>query len=601
MRPVPLALAVVAVSVVGFIWYRVASPRTSNKVVYTFAPAEIGDVKKTVSASGTLEAWTTVDVKSKAGGRINLLAVDVGSKVATGQIIAKIDPTDSLLTYNQAKASTQSAVAKQAQSTETYGLTVSQAAIAVQKARASLASSQASLRQAASRLQTAQTESAIQPSLTSAAILQAKSAAEVAAQNQAKLLATQAQDRSSAKATYDQAVANDRNAQLDLERQQALYDKGFVAGSTVDAARANAATTAASVASAKSRLDTISALQRAERDSAAANARQANAAYRSARDNAYVVQTKKNGLSESRNALLQAQAAVQVSQAQLADAIAAQANGSIRRLDITSAMAGRQSAEAQLVNAKATLDQTVVRATSDGVVLQKYVEQGTIITSGLSLSSAGTSIVQIGDVSRMYVDVAVDETDISSIRLGERVDISFDAYPKRAFSGMVAKINPQAVVESNVTTVHVRVEVDNRAEGFADLKPEMNATCEFIEAEAKGVVKVPSEAVMAESGQHYVQVAIGGPAADRPPGDGPPPNPPKNPATPRVERRNIKIGIVGNEATEIVTGLRAGDLVVVSTEEPEAPATDAAPKAAFGGGGMPGGPPPGMGGGGGRR
>lgn len=628
MRPVPIAIAAIILCVGGYAYYRLREAKPVGKTKYTLAFVSKGDVKKTVSASGVLEAWTTVDVKSKAGGRIDLLAVDVGSRVKKGQVVAKIDPTDSLLTYKQAKASTESAQAKESQSSETYKLTVSQSSIAVEQARANLDSARASLSQATARYQTAKGENQAQPALTDTAIAQAKAAYDSAIQSRAKLTATQVQEKASAQSTYDQAVANNTNAQTNLARQQSLLEKGFVSQSTVDTALANAGVTQANVAAAKSKLDTLDAQQRAERDSADASVRQALAYYESAKANGYMVGTKKNSQAESQAAVLQAQAVVETAQAQLNDAIAGQRNGAIRSLDIASARASTASADAQLVNAKATLDQTTVTAPSEGVVLQKYVEQGTIITSGLSLNSSGTSIVQIGDVSRMYVDVAVDETDIASIHNGEKVDVTFDAFPDRSFEGKVTKINPLGVVEQNVTTIHVRVEVDNKAEGFSDLKPQMNASCEFIESEANDTIVIPSEAVHKDGESSYVEVATGGKLAPADSGNampsGPPPGgmpsgmpsggfpaggipsgpPPAGmPAPPsdarpvftdiKIEKRTVQVGVVGNSSTEIKSGLKEGEQIVVSKEEAKVEAEAPAGAAAFGGAG---GGPPGMGG-----
>ena len=580
MRPVPIAIILAAAAACTFGFLKLSSPKPKGKTQYTVASATRGAVKKTVSATGTLEPWSTVDVKSKAGGRVDLLAVDVGSKVKKGDIIAKIDPTDSLLTYNQARASTQSAEAKQIQSSETYGLTVSQDDIAVQQARANLDSARAALVQAKARLDTAKTESEAQPSLTQAAIGQAKAAYDSAVQARAKLDATQAQDGASAQSNYDQAVANDKNAQVNLTRQKSLLAKGFVSQSTVDSATANAGVTHATVDSAYSKLSTLGAQQIAERVGADAAVAQALAEYKSAQANAMLVSTKLDSYHESLGAYRQAQAAVETAKAQLSNAIAAQRNGPIRRQDIASSAAEVSSAKAMLANAKATLDQTVVTAPSEGVVLTKNVEQGTIITSGLSLNSTGTSIVTLADISRMYVDVPVDETDIAGVKLGEKVDITFDAYSDHTFIGKVAKINPEGVVESNVTTIHVRVEVDNRDQNFTNLKPLMTAKCEFVEAEAQGVVTVPSEALHSDESSTYVDVVTGG-------------SPTASNALKlidvKTERKPVKVGIVGNELTSIESGLLEGERVVVSVEEPKT--DDDMPKAAFATG--PGGPPPG--------
>ena len=108
---------------------------------------------------------------------------------------------------------------------------------------------------------------------------------------------------------------------------------------------------------------------------------------------------------------------------------------------------------ASFKNADTTYRQTTVTAPSTGVILKKYVEPGTIISSALSFAATGNDIVQIGDVSRMYVDVTVDETDIANVDMGQAVDVTIEAYPSLSFEGKVARIDPQALVESNVTNI----------------------------------------------------------------------------------------------------------------------------------------------------
>src|SRR5262245_46701469 len=110
-RIITIAITLVVVIVAG-VWVaksRAAAP--TEKTQFKIAKAEVGTVKKTVSATGTLQPWRVVDIKSKAGGRILRLGdmtknthVDVGSIVKKGDIIAEIDPTDTRLSFDQAKA-----------------------------------------------------------------------------------------------------------------------------------------------------------------------------------------------------------------------------------------------------------------------------------------------------------------------------------------------------------------------------------------------------------------------------------------------------------------------------------------------------------------
>lgn len=306
------------------------------------------------------------------------------------------------------------------------------------------------------------------------------------------------------------------------------------------------------------------------------------------------IQAAKNAEQEAKSAVAQVQASVRRAQMGVNQAIANRQNNELRKYDIDAAKASIARSQATLKNAEVTLNQTVVTAPENGVVLQKYVEQGTIITSGLSLSSTGTAIVQIGDVSRMYVNVTVDETDIASIEEGQTVDVSFDAYPGVPFEGKVTRVNPQATVLQNVTTVGVRVEVDNSSPSFRLLKPGMNAACDFVVDQKENVLTVPPDAVRSDDKGSYVDVATGGRPA------------PKTPDSVdgalvdvKKEHRSIEIGIEGNESVEVVKGLKAGEKVVAQEIAPvQANATGGSP---FGGGGGRGGMGGGFGGGRGGR
>src|SRR5579871_3291408 len=194
------------------------------------------------------------------------------------------------------------------------------------------------------------------------------------------------------------------------------------------------------------------------------------------------------------------------------------------------------------------------------------IPEGTMITSGISLNSTGTSIVQLGDISRMYIDVQVDETDVASVDMDQKVDITFDAYSTLPFEGKVIKIEPQAVVDSNVTTVHVRVEVDNSAPSYRLLKPGMNATCEFVVDKKEDVLCVPNEALRSETdGSHYVEIAVGGTQAPADKDSDPDPNllvgvkPRKQP---------VETSLEGNDLTEITSGLKGGERIITQTIEP---------------------------------
>jgi HlyD family secretion protein len=594
-RIIAILVVIAAIAGGGYWWFKGGSASAATATQYKLTKVETGEVKKTVSASGTLQAWEVVDIKARAGGELTTLAVDVGNEVKKGQLLAKIDPLDVRLNLNTATANEESARARKEQNQATYELQVAQSQIAIENARASLQSAEASSQAASARLATARQQAATQPELTRAAIANSIASYNQALKQRQQLEITNQQDRVGVKAAYDQAIANQKNAYQTLERQKTLAAKGFVSQQAVDTAVANLSVVDAQVASAKSKLDTIQAEQTATIANSDARVNQAKASLESSRAGTADIVNRQNAVREAEASYKQSQAQIATAKAALNQAIANQQNNKIRSFDIKTATASIASAEASRINAQTSYERTEIRAPSDGIVLQKYVEQGTIIASALSITASGTNILQMGNISRMYCDISVDETDIANVDVGQKVEVAIDAYPGVPFEGKVYRIDPLATVNQNVTSVHVRVEVDNSAPTFRLLKPGMNATCQFVLAKKTGVVKVPSEAVREDDKGKYVEVATGGVPA--------PPDPKTGVAADadalvniKKERRAVEVGTEGNDSVEIVSGVKDGEKIVTQTIEP---ATTAAAGSPFGASGGFGGGRGGFGGGGG--
>src|SRR5690606_17844566 len=141
-------------------------------------------------------------------------------------------------------------------------------------------------------------------------------------------------------------------------------------------------------------------------------------------------------------------------------------------LDVANARAQLIKAETNLELARERLGDVIIRAPIDGTIIQKDVEVGQIIASASQNISGGTTLFLMADLSEMQVRTLVDETDIGRIAAGLPARVTVEAFPGRIFAGEVLKIEPQAVVEQNVTMFPVLVRLDNR-EGL--LKPGMNA------------------------------------------------------------------------------------------------------------------------------
>ena len=299
LRPLINLLVLALLSVAGYALYnKYFKTDAIGPKQYKIIAASTGKVKKTIAASGTLQPWSTVDIKSKAGGRVDALLVNVGNEVKAGQILARIDPSDSLLTYKQSEADVSSAQARIDQGGYQYELQKKQSALAIQNAKVQLFSAQANLRAAQARLETGKTQETAQPALTRAAIANAQASYDQAVQSRAQLDATDPQSRATAKATYDQAIANRDNAKQSLERQISLAKQGFVSQQTVDTAKATLAVNESQVTSAAERLKNIEGELRASVQSADARVAQAKASLEQAKTQSMEVANKRNSTKE---------------------------------------------------------------------------------------------------------------------------------------------------------------------------------------------------------------------------------------------------------------------------------------------------------------
>src|SRR5919108_456798 len=187
-----------------------------------------------------------------------------------------------------------------------------------------------------------------------------------------------------------------------------------------------------------------------------------------------------------RNALAQAEADLEVARARLLTAEAQKKRSTelraanvITEQEFESAAFEEANARAQFVKARTNLElaqermsDVTIRAPIDGVIIRKDVEEGQIIQSASQNISGGTTVLLMADLSQMQVRALVNETDLGKIQPGMTARVAVEAFPGRTFEGTVLKIEPQAVVEQNVTMFPVLVQLENRD---GALKPGMNA------------------------------------------------------------------------------------------------------------------------------
>ena len=117
--------------------------------------------------------------------------------------------------------------------------------------------------------------------------------------------------------------------------------------------------------------------------------------------------------------------------------------------------------EVSFENAKIALDDTIVRSPVTGTVISRPVEVGQVIVSPTSAVGGGTVLMTMADLSKVRVRALVDEIDVGKVSIGQTVSIKVAAYRDKEFFGTVAKVEPLAMIEQNVTTFPVLIDIDN--------------------------------------------------------------------------------------------------------------------------------------------
>jgi HlyD family secretion protein len=223
--------------------------------------------------------------------------------------------------------------------------------------------------------------------------------------------------------------------------------------------------------------------------------------------------TPRNSLSQTEAALMAAQARRQIAQTQMERAATLFKSQTLTQTDVEQTQLEFANAESQVIsakvaveNARITLEDTDVRAPITGTIIEKTVEPGTVIASTTQNVSGGTTLMKMADLTTVQVRTRVDETDIGKIQPGMSTRVTVAAYPNQPFEGEVLKIEPQALVEQNVTQFSVLIKIANRG-GL--LKPGMNAEVQIQIANRDGVPAVPTAALRADSDVPLTAVMLG--------------------------------------------------------------------------------------------
>jgi HlyD family secretion protein len=218
----------------------------------------------------------------------------------------------------------------------------------------------------------------------------------------------------------------------------------------------------------------------------------------------------------------------------------AMADAEARKAACRAGHATEQQSLARIDVARAALERTILRAPFAGVVAEVNAKLGEYVTPSPPGIPTLPAIDLVGEQC-LYVSAPIDEVDAPAIRPGQTTRITLDAFAGRDFKGEVRRVAPYVLdLEKQARTVEVEATFIDSAE-TANLLPGYSADIEVILDSRPQVLRVPTEAVL----EGYRILVY-------------------QPDTQRLQERRFKPGLANWKYTEVLEGLREGELIVVS-------------------------------------
>ncbi|MCA1926905.1 MAG: efflux RND transporter periplasmic adaptor subunit [Calditerrivibrio sp.] len=184
------------------------------------------------------------------------------------------------------------------------------------------------------------------------------------------------------------------------------------------------------------------------------------------------------------------------------------------------------------------LSYTRIISPIDGIVSQVNADEGETIVAGLQVAN----LITVFNPDMLEMWIYIDETDIGKVKIGDYVEYTVDTYGDKKFNGTLKKIYYEPVVKDSIVYYLGIVGIEKKDAEL--LKPEMTTHVKIRTSERKGVLSVKNGAIKFESGEQVVYRVT-----DK-----------KNNM---VERQVVKVGVKGEERSEIITGLNENDEVAV--------------------------------------
>lgn len=409
-----------------------------------------------ITVNGTVEA-IEIDLSPRVAGRIAKITVDEGSRVRKGQIIAVLKASELDARVKSAKGAVDAARGKLDDLLKgTRSESIREARANYEQALANAVGAReitGTVREAYSKSTELKANLAVARTNYEASVQDYKASAD---QYALVKKGPRVEEIATLKAARDEIKARLENAEKDYSRYRQLYDRSAISAQQLDAARTARDAQKASleaadaryreslagsrpeeIATARARLDQASARLTGAKKVLAT----ASEAYKDRLDTLQRLETAETTANST-------QAAVQAAKARLDLEI----NGATSD-EIKNAEGQVEQAEGTLAEAKSNLQQAVIRAPENGVVISKFRELGEVVTPG-------TPIVRMANLDRVWLRCYAPLPTLGKIRVGQKASVTTDSYSGKSYAGTVASIKEEPeFTPKNVQTAEERVKL----------------------------------------------------------------------------------------------------------------------------------------------
>ncbi len=488
----------------------VVGPASGSQTVATrTAKASLGVVQATVSGSGNLQPASQLNLGFKTGGTVTHIYVTQGEHVTEGHLLAELDPSSAEVTLEQARANLQAAQAKLAQEEETGG----------------------------------------EPSRSQSSTSTPAAASAVATSSNAQSPTGAAPEHAGEGSGPEDASegSGKRGAGTGESKQTKPGTQSSKSGSPTSSSPNSGASNSNAPSSSSSTTETT--LSAATREANLASARAA------VKSDELTVKTDEEAVADTKLFAPQDGTIVTLS-GQVGEVVSASGTTKASS-DSGSSGSGSSGSGASATGGSSSSARSGASSSS-----------GSTGSSGSSGSSS-TAFAVLSDLSSMHLVVALSESEIGNVKVGQIATVTIEALSGRKLAAHVSEVATLSTSSSGVVSYDVTFQLDQMTDG---LKPGMSATAEVVVKQAEGV-SVPTSAISAGS----VTVVRSG----------------------KDVRQPVVTGLAGNTSTIVLSGVKAGETVVLPAAVSTSSATSLTSRLsrlAGGGGGLAGG---GLGGGGG--